>query len=88
MTKNLPTNGKTRQKVGEVVAHVDLVRYTAKRTATGLKDVKREVIKTLQMDPDRLFSELAVILEPGFSEYLSARYHVKNSYEVVTSEKN
>lgn len=54
------------------MAHVELVRFTAKRTANGLGDLKRQVIKTLQVDPNRLLNELAKILEPGFSEYLSS----------------
>lgn len=52
------------------MAHVELIRYTAKRTEAGLKDLKREVIRILPMDANMLLDELAKILEPGFSEYI------------------
>ena len=52
------------------MGYVELVKFTAKSTATGLEDFKREIIKTLQVDPNKLLNELARILEPGFSDYL------------------
>ncbi|RYD07184.1 hypothetical protein N752_00960 [Desulforamulus aquiferis] len=47
------------------MAHIEMVRYTAKRTKDGLEEIGREILGVIPGNPDESISDLARIIAPS-----------------------